>query len=151
MNLYKQLSDKHQSEVNDFLSRYAFFAFSPEQFKEGLARFGISEADAPDKLQEIGAGGFILKDHYNEYNELAERLNNEFQEALRDPETGHQFAVDMFTYELANHEYCYTGDVSETLDALGLEFNDVVSDPVLSSALLEAIQTVTREDNSDDE
>lgn len=140
MNMYDEMCRRHQQEVNDFLSKYAFFAFSEKQFQEGLARFGISEAEAADKLYKISAGGFILKDQYDAYMELSERLYRERQDALHDPETGKQFAVDMFKSELGNHEYSYTGELDETLDALGLTMAEVLQDKTLSAALLEAIQ-----------
>ena len=140
MNMYDEMCRRHQREVNDFLSKHAFFAFSEKQLQEGLAKFGISEAEAAAKLYGISAGGFILKDQYNAYMELSERLYKERQDALHDPETGYQFAVDMFKSELANHEYSYTGELEETLDALGLTMAEVLQDKTLSKALLEAIQ-----------
>ena len=31
----------------------------------------------------------------------------------------------MFSYELANHEYCITYDIEPTLDALGLTLDEI--------------------------
>ena len=145
METYRQMTQRQQKEVNAFLSAHAFFAFSPDQYDKGLQKFSITKEDAPTLLCSIGAGGYMLKERNAEYEDLACRLYQEREAAIRDPETGYQFALSMFEYELANHEYIITGDAEETLSALGLSFDEVVSDPTLSAALLEAIQAISAE------
>ena len=145
MNTYTELKDKQQERVNAFLSKYAFFAFSQQQFKEGLQRLGVPE-DAERVLVSLGnVGGFLLKDKLPEYRALMEGLEQETQEAIEDPETGAAFAVQMFTYELANHEYSITGDLTETLDALGYTTEDINNSPVLKQALSEACAAVLKD------
>ena len=46
----------------------------------------------------------------------------------------------MFNYELANHEYNYTGDLTDTLDALGLTIEDVTANAQMNEALLMAVR-----------
>ena len=41
----------------------------------------------------------------------------------------------MFFSELENHEYSYTGSAEDTLDSLGLSFEDVAADPRLAHGL----------------
>jgi hypothetical protein len=45
----------------------------------------------------------------------------------------------MFNYELGNHEYCITHDLTDTLDALGLTLEEVNADPMMADALKRAI------------
>ena len=44
----------------------------------------------------------------------------------------------MFVYELEDHEYGYTGDDSDTLDALNLTIEDVLQNPALLNGLRRA-------------
>lgn len=140
MNMYDEMCRRHQREVNNFLNKYAFFAYDNNQFLKGLQKFGVSENDAHEVFYGTDHGCFVLKEKYNDFLALADRVYQERQDALHDPETGYQFAVDMFRSELANHEYSYTGELEETLDALGLTMAEVLQDKTLSKALLEAIQ-----------
>lgn len=145
MTTYTELKDQQQERVNAFLHKYAFFAFSQQQFKEGLKRLGIPE-DAERVLVPLGSsGGFLLKDKLPEYRAMMEGLERETREAVEDPETGAAFAVQMFSYELANHEYSITGDLTETLDALGYTTEDINGSPVLKQALKEACAAVLKD------
>lgn len=45
MNLYKELSERQQKETDDFLNKYAFFAFNAEQFRQGVKRLKATEAN----------------------------------------------------------------------------------------------------------
>ena len=48
--------------------------------------------------------------------------------AISDYKTGDVFIYQMFLYELDNHEYGYTGDSEETLDALDYTMEQVQAD-----------------------
>ena len=50
-------------------------------------------------------------------------------------EDGTGFLYQMFKYELDNHEYGYTGDFEDTLDSLGLTWEEVAASPRLLKAL----------------
>ena len=145
METYRQMTQRQQKEVNAFLSAHAFFAFSPDQYDKGLQKFSIAKEDAPTLLCSIGAGGFMLKDKYNDYVALAEKVYQERQAAIQDPDTGYQFALGMFTDELENHEFSYTQELTETLDCLGYTLKDIIADQTLSDALLQAIQNINSE------
>lgn len=146
MNQYRKLSEDHQERVNVFLNKYAFFAFNEKQFQDGLQRLGISEEDAGKKLVRMGStGGFMLKEHTAEYAALAEGIADEVDKAVHDPSTGPSFAYDMFYYELANHEYSYTGCKEDALDALGYTWEDIRKDEILQTALEQAAKDVIRD------
>lgn len=138
MNLYKAMKSKQEKKVNNYLHEYAFFAFNDSQFNEGLKKLGAD----PDELNRIAGGGFILKDKYKGFIELLNNNQQEREAALKEPETGEQFAFDMFRTELANHEYTYTGDATETLEALGMSFETLEENPILKQAFNRAVSVV---------
>lgn len=135
-NLYQTMRDRQQAEVNDYLKEGAFFAFSDKQFKAGLEKLGIAEEDAGKRLSRLGStGGYMVKERVAGLKALLDKNDQERQEAIEDPETGRQFVFDMFFYELNNHEYIITGSTEETLDALGLSWEDIKKSPILSQEL----------------
>lgn len=137
MNLYKELKDRQQERMNAFLHRYAFFAFSEEQYTAGLQKLGLS----PDAgIVSISGGGYLPEGKAAEFCRILEKAGAERRAALDDPESGAQFALDMFQYELANHEYGYTGDAAETLAALGYTPEEVQNSDRLREALAKAEQ-----------
>ena len=138
MREYTELRNRHQKRVNDFLSKYAFFAFDQEQFHEGLDRLQIRKDDAV----QFCPGGYMIRSRLPEYIKLAEDLRKERDLAAKEPE----FAFDMFRYELANHEYSYTGSSEDAIDALGYTFDEIRADPVLKEALNKAINELMKEE-----
>jgi hypothetical protein len=133
-NLYKELKNKHQQEVNNFPF---MFAFDNKQFAEGMKKLGLTENDT-DKIYSIGAGGYIRKTDSQAMDEMFNRHEKEMQEAINSDITGEGFIYDMFVYELNNHEYGYTGYVSDTLDALDLTMEDINNNKSLLNGLKKA-------------
>lgn len=133
MTKYTEMQHRHQEEVSDYLSKYGFFAFDQRQLAEGLQELGLAPDDL-DKLHEIGAGGFMLRDKVAAFHAMQIRHAEEQEAAASDPE----FAFQMFYTELCNHEYCLTRDAGEALDALGLDFDDIRKNPILEDALKRA-------------
>lgn len=121
-NAYLALKDRHQEEVNKFPF---FFAFSDRQFEEGMAKFGL-KPDETDKIYSFGnTGGFYLRTDGERLCKMVDRYYREMRDAIAADPTGEGFILDMFSYELANHEFIVTGDVEDTLDALGLTWEDI--------------------------
>ncbi len=130
-NAYEILRNKQQEEFNKFPMG---FAFSDEQFKEAMEKLGLTEKDT-DKVVSIGAGGFIRKSDVKSFNEMNNRLDKEKKEAIAADKDGTGFIKDMFLYELGNHEYIITYDLTDTLDSLDLTMEDVEKDPRLQKGL----------------
>ena len=134
-NLYKELHDRHQVEINAFPFG---FAFSQDQFdKMMVERFNLTPTDI-DKIYSIGGGGYIRKEDHRAMQEMIERHAKEKKDAIAADLTGEGYIYDMFVYELANHEYMITMTSDDTLDALGLTWEDVKADPRLSHGLKKA-------------
>lgn len=129
MNKYIELKNKIQKEVDEFPMG---FAFSNEQFEKMKEELGVKE---DSELLSIGAGGFIRKTDKEAFNELFNNKAKRIDEAIAEDKTGEGFIKDMFLYELANHEYCITYDLEDTLYALDLTYDEVMNDERLLRGL----------------
>lgn len=150
MNRYAELREKHQKEFDKFPMK---FAFSDKQFKEAMESLGLTENDT-DKIIGIGAGGFIRKSDLKAYTEMCQRTEKEMQEAIDNDKTGEGFIKEMFKYELANHEYCITYELDDTLDALGLTVEEINNNQALKHGLelarKEYLKSYEREDDEEE-
>lgn len=128
---YLELRKKQDEEFNAFPK---FFAFSDEQFKEGLKQLGVKK----DEVVYLAAGGYLRRSDIKAYDEMNKRHREEFKEACKNI----NFVVSMFYYELNNHEYSYTQDVSETLLGLGISEKALEENPILQEGLQKAIDKI---------
>lgn len=110
---YTTFKERQKKKVDDFIAANCFFAFTEEDFKAGAKKLNASPEN---KLISIGAGGFILAKKKSEMKELLEEMRLEKREYLKNDEQ----LKDAIFYELGNHEYNYTYDATEALDALSL-------------------------------
>lgn len=129
MNKYSEMMNKQQSAFNKLP---IFYAFSDEQFKRGLQEVG---ANGADDVYSMGGGGYYRKADSPLIQQFLDDTNAEMQIMLDSDKTGEGFIYDMFLHELQNHEYSFTLDTTETLDALGLTISEVYSDPRLLRGL----------------
>lgn len=150
MNRYAELREKYQKEFDKLPMK---FAFSDKQFKEAMESLGLTENDT-DKIIGIGAGGFIRKSDLKAYTEMCQRTEKEMQEAIENDKTGEGFIKEMFKYELANHEYCITYELDDTLDALGLTIEEINNNQALKHGLelarKEYLKSYEREDDEEE-
>lgn len=130
-NRYDEIKAKHQKKVNEFP---LMFAFNQEQFDNGMKSLGLKPNDI-DKIYSIGGGGFIRKNDLDAYNKLWEDIRKEHNELINLDKTGEGYIKDMFVSELENHEYAYTYELDDTLDALELTIEDIVKSPTLKHGL----------------
>ncbi len=133
---YLELKQKQQKEVNEFPLG---FAFSKEQFEEMMEKFGLDKNDT-NKIYSIGAGGYVKKSDAEAMDKMFIRHAEERQKAIDDDKTGTGYIYEMFAYELANHEYCITYDLTETLDALNLTIEEINKNKKLLRGLKKALK-----------
>lgn len=136
MNKYDELRTKQQKEIDNFPFMWAF---NKKQFSEGMEKLGLKETDT-DQIYSIGSGGYIRKTDSDKLKEMLDRHAEEMKQAIEEDTTGDGFIFDMFYYELANHEYSYTGDITDTLECLGLTEEEVNADERLLHGLKRAIR-----------
>ncbi len=113
-NKYLEFKKEVEQKINDFPQ---FWAFSKEQFNEGLKELNVSE----NEILSTGSGGFIRKSDREKYIQMWEEINSKEDELLKDDE----FLYLAFRYELGNHEYSYTYDFTQTLDCFNLKYEDL--------------------------
>jgi len=152
--IYRELKQKHRDELDNF--KGIFHAFTDAQFEEGLKKLGLELEDAKEKVAQMYAGSsvlknrrnakgqygqygqyyvdeaigsFILKNRRDAFDSMLNAHRTEKQELLKDE----QFLSRALTYELCNHEYCYTSDTTDALEELGLKYNDVPKDIMIKA------------------
>jgi hypothetical protein len=140
MNPYLTLKEKHQKEINEFPFG---FCFNDQQYNEMMANWGLTPEDT-DKIYSIGGGGYIRKSDSKAMNEMFDRHEREVAAARA--ENKDDYLYHMFNYELANHEYGYTYDVTDTLDALGLTMEEIEAD----ERMLEAFKRAKKNQENND-
>lgn len=134
-NNYQEMKNTHQQEFNAFPFG---FAFSDKQFDEMMKNRGLDPDNDLDKIVRIHlVGGFLRKSDLKAYHELADRFDKE--EKLF--KQNYKKLVDMLVYEMANHEYCITCDIEETLEACGYSLSDLNENKSLQKAVKEARKT----------
>jgi hypothetical protein len=136
-----ELRSRHNQEVNDFPF---FFAFSDEQFIKGMASFGLTPDDTDKIYGFSGTGGYYLRSDAPRLNEMFERHNREREEAIAADTKGTGYIYQMFMFELANHEYGWTWDESDTLDALDLTWDEINKNKALANGLKKAAKEIRR-------
>lgn len=145
MNEYVEMRKRQQEEHDN--AHLLGFAFSDAQFREMMNGWGLDPAKKSDlgKVSSVGAGGYILKENIPVYNEMSRRHKAERREAIAADKTGDGFIYQMFYYELANHEYGWTGEYDDTLDALGYTWEQVQADDRLRHGLKKAASKIMEE------
>lgn len=133
MSKYTELKSQHQKEVDAFPFG---FAFNQSQFDEMMIKWGLKPTDIREILS-IGGGGYIRRSDADAFKEMMGRHKIQMKMAMKKNED--DFLFHMFNYELANHEYCVTGELDDTLDALGLTIDEINTNPTMADALKRAI------------
>lgn len=142
MNRYADLKQRQQKEFDAFPMQ---FAFSTEQFNQGMAALGLTPADT-DKVYKAPGGGFYRREDGPRFKAMMNRFDQELKDAIAADETGDGFIYEMFLYELDNHEYGYTMDTEDTLDALGYTAEEVLADPRLKRGIEKAVTEIRGRD-----
>ena len=143
MNKYAELKKKQQEEINAFPLGCCF---NQKQFEEMMAKWNLKPTDK-NKICSIGGGCYIRKADKESFLTLLKNLENEKKKAIAEDTTGDGFIYDMFLYELANHEYCITLDVSDTLSALDISKEEIKKDTRLKHGLNKAIKVYLNNHN----
>lgn len=137
MELYKTIKERQQAEYNNFSSKYMFYAFNQEQAEKGAEKLGLKLGNREDmaKIRYIGAGAYVLADKMPELNTIFKMHREELRTACTAcGPAGYLLAVDMIETEMFNHEYGYTGETYETLQALPFTADEIRNTPALLQA-----------------
>ena len=140
METYQEMKKRHQDEIN---ALPLAFAFSDEQLRAKLDAWNITEEEAvAGAIINIGHGGFIRSSDEALVMGTFERITREEDAARAADLTGDGYIYEMFLTELNNHEYSYTGDIMETLDALHITPEELNASPALQNGLKKAVKEI---------
>lgn len=130
---YEELKAKHQEEVNCLP---IYFAFGNEQLEKLTQELGFKDQDELLKnVFTIGAGSIIL-------NKDKDKVLNTFLEhdkAMLKAFENDAFLLSAFEYELSNHEYIITYDITDTLGALGIKLTEYQTNKRYQNIMQQAI------------
>jgi hypothetical protein len=134
-NRYNELRNSNQKRFNKVPM---IFAFGEAQLAEAMVEAGLKPSDT-DKIVSTGYGGYIKKEDMHLLTSVTKQNAEELQEAKDADTTGEGFIYEMFKYELANHEFGYTYELEDTLEALDLTMKQILSDKRLKAGLEKAV------------
>lgn len=142
-NKYYKLKSSQHYRFNEFFDANGFAAFNDKQFASGCLALGVTEKD----IYSIGGGCFITKKASKELHQLMAAFDKEMAEAMATDTTGDGFLYEMLRYELDNHEYIITRDVTDALEALNLSMEEIKANPAMLHALRRAVNDIVRYNN----
>lgn len=133
-NKYTEFKERQQAETN---ALPIYFAFGDRQLKEKAEELGFKTVDEMiENVTGIGAGGFVLKNDLDLILNTFKRHSEEMDEALKDDD----FLKEAFEYELGNHEYILTYDVSDALRPLGITYKEYQENERYQNIMEEAVK-----------
>ena len=138
-NLYLEMKERQQKETDNLP---IYFAFGDRQLQEKSNELGFESIDDMIKnIVGIGAGGFCKKEDYQNIINTFKKHNEELKENLKNDE----FLQSAFEYELANHEYIITYDISDTLRSLGITLKEYQENERYQNIMKVAISNYKKE------
>lgn len=135
MSKYTEMRQRQQEEFN---ALPLGFAFSEKQFNQMMDGWGLDPDKDLDKIYRIPGGGYVQKKDAPLLHKTMDRHDAERRAAVEEDKTGEDFVYQMFLAEMENHEYGYTCDPEETLDALGFTMEQVTASELLYKGFMKA-------------
>ena len=100
---YADFRENRQHSYDEWANKYAFYAFSDEQFEEGMKKLGLTmETEDLHKIYRGPGGLFYLKEGSDALKAWLKSDN--IEDLIKQDD---EFALDAFRYEMNNHEYFY--------------------------------------------
>ena len=143
MNEYQKMRNRQQMEFN---ALPLGFAFGQKQFNEMMRGWGLHPERDVKEVTCIGNGGYIQKKDVELLRQTSAQHSQELAAAIEADTTGNGFIFQMFYYELVNHEYGYTGEAEEALDALGYTLEQVQANQRLRRGFERACKKIMKEE-----
>jgi len=108
---YQQIKKQTQDNLTVLFEKYGvFFAFSSEQFEEGMKKYPVNEGE---KYSSLGMGGYLPAKNKAGFRAEYDKLYEDERKALK---AAKHEAENAIRYELANYECYYSNDISPVVD-----------------------------------
>jgi len=114
MNLHEIKKQREDKQTVLFNECGLFWAFSDQQFAENKTPLQEGE-----KYVSIGMGGYLPKGKVDAFSAGMKEINAWYKKEVADNKDLRRKEI---IYELGNHEAWYTGDIEDTLAALGSDY-----------------------------
>lgn len=112
MKTLEQIKKEQETKVSQLFKEVRlFWAFSNQQFEENKTPLKEGE-----KYVSIGSGGYLPKTEVDNFTKGMASINKWYKE---ETSISKKMRRTLIAYELSNHEAYYTGDISDTMLALG--------------------------------
>ena len=115
---YSALKKAHQEDISNFPILWLFGKKSDAEITEEISKIG---AKSVDELINIGDGGYV---HKNKKEDFVAMIKNHAEERKKFSSNQNNLIEVIFS-EMCNHEYAYTQDPEDTLNALGKTYKDL--------------------------
>lgn len=135
MNRYTEMKTQQGEAISKLPLR---FAFSDKQFNEMMRQWGLDPENDLNKISYLFAGGYIQKKDIPLFKEVVNKNHAQLSKAIAEDTTGDGFIYEMFLDEMDGHEYGYTQDLTDTLNALGMTLEEICADSRLLHGLEKA-------------
>lgn len=127
---YIEFKEKNQKEINNLP---IYWAFGQSQLEEVAHELNFKSADEMiPHVKGIGYGGFCKEEDYHNIIDTFKRQDENLSDLLHND---FDFLVDALEYELGNHEYVITYDISDALNSLGISLKEYDNSPELQKAM----------------
>lgn len=128
---YKEFEKNNSKELDEFISKNCFWAFSYEQLAKKLKELNITRDEFESNYQNFIGGGFIRRDKVKEYNSIVENMNKNKHSMLL---KNFEFTKSAFMYQMNNYECFISDNYDKVKKALGLTNKDINNNPTLLKA-----------------
>ena len=123
---YDALQKAHQEDISNFPILWLFGKKSDAELAEAISKIG---AKSVDDLVGIGGGGYIHKEKKEDFLTMMQNHGEERNKFSSNQNN----LIEVIFSEMCNHEYAYTQDPEDTLNALGKTYQDL-QDPIFKKA-----------------
>ena len=113
MKTYTELKNRQAKEFDAFPIAYAF---SEKQLQEALIKLTATKEDCCT----VGGGSIVKKIDVKSFLIMQNTHEKERKQAFLVDD----ILIGAIKYELGNHEYGYTRDATDTINALGIDLSD---------------------------
>lgn len=134
---YMKFKGKHMEDLANFPQ---FVAHTDEELLETMK---AQEITSTEEIISIGNNHFIKKDDVLAYMGVLMRYHDNLLKRCIQDFPDHDFAYEMFYVELTARAYSKTHDYQPTIEALGIDIEDLRCSRVLHQALSHVCQDIT--------